>query len=73
MEVARRFGGRPYFDLTSLQWAIFDALGVKPAEMNRTTGGYQPEIPVDTASPFAGRSHGLRTGRGRGAAELAPG
>src|SRR5262249_49498585 len=46
LEVARRIDGRPYFELGALQWAFYDGLGVRPAEINRTLGGRQPEIPV---------------------------
>jgi pyruvate,water dikinase len=56
MEPARRFSGRPYFDLSALQWAYYDALGVTPAETNRALGGHQPEIPVPPGSPFRGRA-----------------
>ena len=60
MEVLRRFGGRPYFDLDSLQWSLYDALGILPAETNRQLGGFQREIPVPAGNPMRGR-----TGLGR--------
>ena len=60
MEVVRRFGGRPYFDLDSLQWGLYDALGVLPAETNRQMGGFQRGIPVPAGNPMRGRA-----GRGR--------
>jgi len=34
-EVVRRFHGRGYFDLTMMQWAFYDALGVEPTEIVR--------------------------------------
>jgi phosphohistidine swiveling domain-containing protein len=46
MEVTRRFGGHAYFDLTAQQWAFFEAMGVTPADYNRSIGGYQQEIPL---------------------------
>ncbi len=56
MEVLRRFGGRPYFDLDSLQWGLYDALGILPAETNRQMGGFQREIRVPAGSPMRGRA-----------------
>ena len=64
MEVLRRFGGRPYFDLDSLQWSLYDALGIVPAETNRQMGGFQREIRVPAC---AGRQSDTRPG-GRGRA-----
>jgi pyruvate,water dikinase len=55
LEPARRFSGRAYFDLSSLQWAYYDALGVLPEETNRSLGGHQPTIPVPSKNPFRGR------------------
>jgi phosphohistidine swiveling domain-containing protein len=46
MEVVRRFQGRVYFDLTMMQWAFYDSLGILPADVVKTVGGHQPEIPV---------------------------
>ena len=56
MEVFRRFGGRPYFDLDSLQWSLYDSLGIPPAEANHTLGGFQPELPVPDGHPLRGRA-----------------
>jgi phosphohistidine swiveling domain-containing protein len=55
MEVMRCFAGRPYFDLSSLQWGLYDALGVSTAETNRGMGGFQAEIPVPPGNPMRGR------------------
>jgi pyruvate,water dikinase len=55
MEVLRCFAGRPYFDLGSLQWGLYDALGVPTAETNRGMGGFQAEIQVPPGSPIRGR------------------
>jgi pyruvate,water dikinase len=38
MEVVRRFDGRAYLDLTSVQAIYFDALGATPADTNRHVG-----------------------------------
>lgn len=54
MEVARRFQGRGYFDLTQMQWAYFDAFAVLPMDMVRTLGGHQPEIEVPPGDPKKG-------------------
>ncbi len=63
-EVARRFHGRGYFDLTMIQWALCDSLGVMPAEVVKAVGGHQPEIRVP-GSPRQGKA-----GRRRGLAAL---
>jgi pyruvate,water dikinase len=59
LEVVRRFSGRLYFDLSTLQWVFYDSFGLLPAGVNRSLGGHQPEIPVPPGSPFRGR-HGWR-------------
>ena len=64
MQVMRRFGGRPYFDLDSLQWSLYDSIGILPADTNVTMGGFQPEIPVPDRSPLRGRA-GLARARRR--------
>jgi rifampicin phosphotransferase len=46
LAVIRRIHGRAYFDLTALQWAFFDGLGVPPVAVNHVMGGSQPEIRV---------------------------
>ena len=56
MQVFRRFGGRPYFDLDSLQWSLYDSLGILPADANHTLGGFQSEIPVPGGHPLRGRA-----------------
>src|SRR3954447_18025418 len=54
METIRRIDGRAYFDLTAMQWLMYDSIGFTPAEINVSLGGMQPEIPVPS-DPFAGR------------------
>ena len=56
MQVMRRFGGRPYFDLDSLQWSLYDSVGILPAETNRIVGGFQPEIAAPDGRPLRGRA-----------------
>ena len=63
MEVLRRFGGRPYFDLDSLQWSLYDSVAIAPADTNRALGGFQPEIPVSTRHPLLGRAGLIRMRR----------
>ena len=63
MEVLRCFGGRPYFDLDNLQWALFDSVGVPPVEVNRTMGGFQPEIILPADSGMHGRAGVARVRR----------
>src|SRR5262249_16135429 len=55
LEVVRRFSGRLYFDLSTLQWIFYDSFGMWPAAVNHSLGGHQPEIPVPPGSPFRGR------------------
>lgn len=64
IELMRRFAGRPYFNLSAVQWVAFDAMGMLPAETNATVGGHQPEIPVPAGSPMHGPA-GRRRQRGR--------
>jgi phosphohistidine swiveling domain-containing protein len=59
MEPIRRFHGRAYFDLTTMQWVSYDAFGLLPHEFNQSLGGHQPEIPVPSQHPLRGWS-GLR-------------
>ena len=47
----RLFQGRPYFNLSVLQWECFDAFGLPPAEYNRFIGGHQPEISLPESEP----------------------
>ena len=56
MQVMRRFGGRPYFDLDSLQWSLYDSVGIMPADTNHIMGGFQPEIEVPKGHPLRGRA-----------------
>lgn len=54
LEVLRRFSGRAYFDLTAMQWAMYDALGYLPAEFTKGLGRHQPLIPVPSPQPLRG-------------------
>lgn len=53
-----------YFDLTLMQWVMYDSLGVMPAQLVQAVGGHQPEIPVP-GDPMKGAD-----GRRRGMASL---
>ncbi len=53
-ELVRRFQGRAYFELTLMQWVMYDALGLLPAQVVQAIGGHQPEIPVP-GDPNRGR------------------
>jgi pyruvate,water dikinase len=55
MEVVRRFDGRAYLDLTSVQAIYFDALGLTPAETNRHVGAT-----VEITLPQSARWRGIR-------------
>lgn len=61
IEVVRRIGGRGFFDLTTMQWAFYDAFGILPKEIVKIVGGHQPEIEVP-ADPFRGAA-GMRRKR----------
>jgi rifampicin phosphotransferase len=54
MEQMRRFSGRGYFDLTTLQWSYCDTFGLLPPDVNRDIGGHQPEIPIPSQHPLRG-------------------
>jgi rifampicin phosphotransferase len=45
-ELVRRFRGRGYFELTLMQWVMYDALGITPEQLVQSIGGHQPEIAV---------------------------
>jgi pyruvate,water dikinase len=62
-ELVRRFHGRAYFELTLMQWVLYDALGVMPAQISRAMGGHQPEIPVPE-NPMKGREGRRRASAG---------
>lgn len=53
MRRVRRFRGRPYLNLSLMQWVFFDALRIPPEKTNTFVGGHQPEIglPEETRSP----------------------
>lgn len=59
IEMVRRIKGRGFFDLTTMQWAFYDAFGVLPKELVKIVGGYQPEIEVP-ADPFRGAAGNRR-------------
>lgn len=54
IEAIRRFGGRAYFDLTTMAWMYYDTFGIMPDELNRMLGGHQPELPIAAAKPLKG-------------------
>jgi phosphohistidine swiveling domain-containing protein len=51
MDVVRRFDGRAYLDLATLQAIYFDALGALPSEANKGLGGPTVEIPLPEVTP----------------------
>jgi pyruvate,water dikinase len=67
MEVVRRFQGRAFFDLTSIQWAFYDCFGVMPADTVKSIGGSQPVIPVPP-DPLKGPQGRSRSNGGLAAA-----
>ncbi|MBI3973511.1 MAG: hypothetical protein HY332_19735 [Chloroflexi bacterium] len=55
MQWMRRYEGHPYFNLSLIQWVVYDAFGSPPSATNRLLGGRQPEIAVPKGPPFTGR------------------
>lgn len=41
----RLYQGRAYFNLSAIQWGIYEAFGTTPKELNRHLGGHHPTIP----------------------------
>ena len=54
IEHVRRFSGRAYFDLTTMQWQMYNEFGVLPRDLVRSFGGHQPEIEVPASDPLTG-------------------
>jgi pyruvate,water dikinase len=54
VQAVRRFDGRAFFDVSGIQWRLYDTLGVTPRQVCDACGGHQPEIPVPNPDPFAG-------------------
>lgn len=48
MQIAKRFEGRAYVNVSVIQYSGWDAWGILPAETNRAFGGFQPEIILPT-------------------------
>jgi len=44
LKLVRFYRGRGYFNLSLIQREYFDAWGLTPSEVNKSLGGYQPEI-----------------------------
>lgn len=49
--LTRRFYGRGYFNLSMLQWELYDAFNFPPARVNKSLGGHQPEISLPRKEP----------------------
>lgn len=58
--LAALFTGRAYLNASVIQWVGYDALGVKPRDMNALLGGAQPEIRVPSLTASQRLRHGLR-------------
>jgi pyruvate,water dikinase len=58
MTWVRLFEGRAYFNISAMQWAYYDALGMTPREFNQVLGGHQPELdlPPSTLAQRGARS-----------------
>ncbi|MDQ7092862.1 PEP/pyruvate-binding domain-containing protein [Desulfosporosinus sp. PR] len=64
LQFSRFFNGRLYCNLSALQWAMFDAVGLLPSGFNRGFGGHQPEIEIKDPQPFKGLRGKKRLWRG---------
>ncbi|MHB8076570.1 PEP/pyruvate-binding domain-containing protein [Desulfosporosinus fructosivorans] len=64
LQFSRFFNGRLYCNLSALQWAMFDGMGVSPSGFNRGFGGHQPEIELKDPKPYKGLSGLKRLWRG---------
>ncbi|MFY9226768.1 MAG: PEP/pyruvate-binding domain-containing protein [Blastocatellia bacterium] len=51
----KRFNGRGYFEVTTMQWAFYDAVGMSPEDTSRGLGGHHPLIPIPEGNPLKGR------------------
>lgn len=60
VRLAALFQGRAYLNASVIQWVGYDALGVKPRDMNALLGGPQPEIQVEPPTIAQRLQHGLR-------------
>ncbi|KRC68270.1 pyruvate water dikinase [Achromobacter sp. Root83] len=60
VRLAALFQGRAYLNASVIQWVGYDALGVKPRDMNALLGGPQPEIRVPPLTTAQRLRHGLR-------------
>ncbi|MFA6956053.1 MAG: PEP/pyruvate-binding domain-containing protein [Thermoanaerobaculia bacterium] len=54
VQAVRRIDGRAFFDVSGIQWRLYDTLGVTPKQVCDACGGHQPEIAVPNPDPFAG-------------------
>jgi rifampicin phosphotransferase len=61
-EMTRRFSGRPYMDMTTLQWTMYDTLGMTPRQLSQGIGGHQPQIPIPPGNPLRGKAGRRRLG-----------
>ena len=59
VEMVRRFDGRAYLDLTSLQASYFDALGAPPADVARSLGSPVLDITMPAPEPAVARRRAL--------------
>ncbi|WP_313620161.1 PEP/pyruvate-binding domain-containing protein [Achromobacter sp.] len=60
VRLAALFQGRAYLNASVIQWMGYDALGVKPGDMNALLGGPQPAIDVQPLTAAQRLRHGLR-------------
>lgn len=60
VRLAALFQGRAYLNASVIQWMGYDALGVKPDDMNALLGGPQPAIGVPPLTTAQRLRHGAR-------------
>ena len=54
LQFSRYFHGRLYANISALQWAWYDAFGVRPRDFTGYWGGHQPEIEINDEKPLRG-------------------
>jgi pyruvate,water dikinase len=62
VQIVKRFDGRAYFDLTTIQWCLYDFAGLMPERVAASIGGHQPVIPVPPGDPLDGPEGKRRRG-----------
>ncbi|ACV64548.1 pyruvate phosphate dikinase PEP/pyruvate- binding [Desulfofarcimen acetoxidans DSM 771] len=63
LRFSRYFNGRLYANISVLQWAWYDSMGILPRDVNSFWGGHQPEIDIKETEPYQGDAGAKRLER----------